>query len=192
MSNIKFKDAVNFYKSYQWKKVNYITYISRVNHKKLPFEIAIKPESIFNKSEMLKEKRKKYRESNPDYIYYNNYKWDKVWYRYFQAKLKLWMPKEDAIRKECKVLKFRKTVKNLEHKKYTEKIVQKPKNKSYYYVEVTYPKEVATIYRAIYIKKIQDIEDELFSWENNEIHKLEKKLKHLKKELKVFNKRNPY
>jgi phosphopantetheinyl transferase len=64
---------------------------------------------------------------------------------------------------------------------------------SYYYIEITYSKEEAAVFRSMYIEKIVDIEEIIANsyLEPYELEKYRKESEQLKKELEVFNKWNP-
>ena len=189
MSNIKHKAEIEYFKSYTWDKVCYDTFISRVLRNKIPLEVAILPWIIEKPWRNLKEKWKEHRDSDPVTLFYNNYQWEKVWFRYFQEKLRAWMPMEDAIKKECKRLDYLKGNKNKKPKKTP--VVTISDSLSNYYIEVTYTKEEASVIRNVYIERIDDNEDKMLSCEPSELTWLIKETDQLKKELEVFNKWNP-
>ena len=64
---------------------------------------------------------------------------------------------------------------------------------SYYYIEITYSKEEAAVFRSMYIEKIVNNEEIIANTylEPFELEKIRKKNEQLKKELEVFNKWNP-
>ena len=190
MANLIYKTENEYYKSYVWEKAPYYTFLSRVLRNKLPLEIAILPVKLFNNSEKLKEKWKNYRDNNPTYVFWNTYKWEKIWYRYFQEKLKAWMPKEEAIKKWTGKIEYLKLHWYRKRKK-KNKGVEISDSSSNYLIEVTYSKEEASVIRNRYMSIIEETEERLLSCEVWEMDGLVKKADQLKKELEVFNKWNP-
>jgi hypothetical protein len=66
-------------------------------------------------------------------------------------------------------------------------------NKSYFFIEVTYDGETAKIFRGIYLDKIRLCDLELLNVEDQmEANRILKDKEFLQRQLKVFNKRNPY
>ena len=190
MANLIYKTENEYYKSYVWEKAPYYTFINRVLRNKLPLEIAILPVKLFNSSEKLKEKWKNYRDTDPTYVFWNTYKWEKIWYRYFQEKLRAWMPKEEAIKKWTRKIEYLKLHWYRKHKK-KNRGVESSDSSSNYLIEVTYSKEEASVIRNRYMSIIEETEERLLSCEVWEMNGLVKKADQLKKELEVFNKWNP-
>ena len=190
MANLIYKTENEYYKSYVWEKAPYYTFINRVLRNKLPLEIAILPVKLFNSSEKLKEKWKNYRDTDPTYVFWNTYKWEKIWYRYFQEKLRAWMPKEEAIKKWTRKIEYLKLHWYRKHKK-KNRGVESSDSSSNYLIEVTYSKEEASVIRNRYMSIIEETEERLLSCEVWEMNWLVKKADQLKKELEVFNKWNP-
>lgn len=59
-------------------------------------------------------------------------------------------------------------------------------------IEITYPKEVAQVFRKEYVKMIQQLEWELtYTEEKIQVGELNSKLEQLQKELQTFNLYNP-
>ena len=191
MSNLVHKAENEYYKSYTWKKASYSTFISRVLRNKIALEIAILPIQVLNNNDKLKEKWKNYRDNNPTYVFWNTYEWDKIGYRYFQEKLRAWMPMEEAIKKGSKRLDYLKLNRYKKHKNKKNRVVSNSDSSSNYLIEVTYSKEEASVIRNMYIKIIDETEERLLSCEVWEMNGLVKKVDQLKKELEVFNKWNP-
>ena len=98
------------------------------------------------------------------------------------------MSKEDAIKWEKKKGEFIKEKRSKQPKR---KPVKVSNDESNYYIRVTYQKEEASVIRKVYIEKIEENEEKLLSCEQEDMNRLEKETEHLKKELKVFNERNP-
>ena len=190
MANLIYKTENEYYKSYVWEKAPYYTFINRVLRNKLPLEIAILPVKLFNSSEKLKEKWKNYRDTDPTYVFWNTYKWEKIWYRYFQEKLRAWMPMEEAIKKWTRKIEYLKLHWYRKHKK-KNRGVESSDSSSNYLIEVTYSKEEASVIRNRYMSIIEETEERLLSCEVWEMNWLVKKADQLKKELEVFNKWNP-
>ena len=190
MANLIYKTENEFYKSYVWEKAPYYTFLSRVLRNKLPLEVAILPLKVFNNNDKLKEKWKNYRDNNPTYVFWNTYKWEKIWYRYFQEKLRAWMPMEEAIKKWTRKIEYLKLHWFRKRKK-KNRGVETSDSPSNYLIEVTYPKEEASVIRNRYMSIIEETEERLLSCEVWEMNGLVKKADQLKKELEVFNKWNP-
>ena len=190
MANLIYKTENEYYKSYVWEKAPYYTFLSRVLRNKLPLEVAILPVKVFNNNDKLKEKWKNYRDNNPTYVFWNTYKWEKIWYRYFQEKLRAWMPMEEAIKKWTRKIEYLKLHWYRKHKK-KNKVVESSDSSSNYLIEVTYSKEEASVIRNRYMSIIEETEERLLSCEVWEMNWLVKKADQLKKELEVFNKWNP-
>ncbi len=190
MANLIYKTENEYYKSYVWEKAPYYTFLSRVLRNKLPLEVAILPLKVFNNNDKLKEKWKNYRDNNPTYVFWNTYKWEKIGYRYFQEKIRAWMPMEEAIKKGTRKIEYLKLHWYRKRKK-KNKIVETSDSSSNYLIEVTYPKEEASVIRNRYMSIIEDTEERLLSCEVWEMNGLVNKVDQLKKELEVFNKWNP-
>ena len=188
MPKVIYVKEKEYYDSYQWEKAAYMTYIGRIKRSKLPFEIAILPWQLEIHKQRLKEKWDNYRENNPLWIFYHDYKWDKPSFKHFKDKVNAWMSKEDAIKWEKKKGAFVKEKRKNKSKKIKVNVIDYESN---YYIEVTYSKEEASVIRDIYIEKIDKLEDLMLSCEVEEMGKLLEDEKQLKKELEVFNKWNP-
>ena len=73
-----------------------------------------------------------------------------------------------------------------------QKITQKKLDENNFYIKVTYPKEIARVFRKEYIKMIEQIEWELtYTDEKTEVAWLNNKLVRLQEELMCFNSYNP-
>lgn len=71
-------------------------------------------------------------------------------------------------------------------------IEKKNVNEGDFKIEITYPKEVARVFRKEYVKMIEDIEWELtYTDEKTQIAELNNKLVQLEKEKDIFNSFNP-
>ena len=188
MPKVIYKEAKEYYDSYQWEKSSYVTFIGRIKRNKTAFEIAILPWKLAITKERLKEKWDNYRNQNPLWIFYHNYEWDKPSFKHFKDKVNAWMSKEDAIKWEKKKGAFIKEKRSKQPKR---KPVKVSDNESNYYIRVTYPKEEASVIRKVYIEKIEENEEKLLSCEQEDMNRLERETEHLKKELEVFNEWNP-
>ena len=72
------------------------------------------------------------------------------------------------------------------------KTIPQPVDENNFLIKVTYPKEVARIFRKEYVKMIEQIEWELtYTDEKTQIAEMNKKLDQLQKELMCFNSYNP-
>ena len=183
MCKTKYWNAREYYNQYSWRKASYVTFLRRIKNNNLPYEIAIQFGNIEDDNIRCNKSKKKdsYRE------YYQSYEWEKVNYRYFKERIKLWIPAEEAIKKYNKDLIVRYKPKKI---KETVELIH---DDSYYYIEITYPKEEAEVFRSMYIEKISDIEEIVANTylEPVELEKFRKESEQLKKELEVFNKWNP-
>ena len=190
MHKIKYKEAKAFYDSYKWKKATYANFILRIK-KNIPFERAVLPWLLNDNRDWLKEKWKKYREESPYYDFYNSYNWVKVSYRNFLTKIRSWFTPEVAIIKNS-----RRNIPKRERNRLCNvkrSLCRNNKlNKSYYFIEITYDKDTAKIFRNIYIDmiylcdlKLLDVEDQ------KDANIILKDKEFLEKQLKVFNKWNP-
>ena len=189
MSKVIHPKEKEYYDSYLWEKTSYVTFMSRIKRNNTPLEIAILPWKLQNSRERLKEKWKEYRDNDPAWRYYNNYVWDKVWFRYFKEKIRAWMPMEEAIKRERKRADYLKENKYKKSKKV--KPITISNHESNFYIEITYSKEEANVIRKVYIEIIEDNEERILSCEPEEMNELVKRSDQLKRELEVFNKWNP-
>lgn len=70
--------------------------------------------------------------------------------------------------------------------------IVKPIDEGDFKIEITYPKEVAQVFRKEYVKMIQQLEWELtYIEEKTQAGELNSKLEQLQKELQTFNLHNP-
>ena len=190
MHKIKYKEAKAFYDSYEWKKSTYANFILRIK-KNIPFERAVLPWLLNDNRDRLKEKWKKYRENSPYYDFYNSYNWVKVSYRNFLTKIRSWFTPEVAIIKNS-----RRNIPKRERNRLCNvkrSLCRNNKlNKSYYFIEITYDKDTAKIFRNIYIDMINLCDLKLLDFEDQkEANIILKDKEFLEKQLKVFNKWNP-
>jgi hypothetical protein len=71
------------------------------------------------------------------------------------------------------------------------KVVQNTPDESDFRIEITYPKEIAKVFRKEYVKMIEQIEWELtYTDEKTQIFEMNKKLERLQGELEIFNQYN--
>lgn len=91
------------------------------------------------------------------------------------------------------VKKEKKIVHPIVPKTYTPKPrVVKPIDERDFKIEITYPKDVAQVFRKEYTKMIEQLERDLtFIEEKTQIKELNSKLEQLKKERDIFNSYNP-
>lgn len=113
----------------------------------------------------------------------------------FRNRLNGGYPKEEAILmwEKWVIAKWKKEHKQSQtNKGYVSKKVVPPKqDESDFKIEITYPKEVARVFRKEYINMIEQIERELtYTSEKTEISWLNNKLDRLKIELEIFNSYN--
>ena len=184
MCKTKYWKAREFYNQYSWRKASYVTFLKRIKKYDLPYEIAIQFWNIEDNDP--KWKRSKKKDSYRDY--YQSYEWEKVNYRYFKDRIREWIPAEEAIKR----LPKKETIIRYKPKKIKE-TVELIHDDSYYYIEITYSKEEAAVFRSMYIEKIVNNEEIIANTylEPFELEKIRKKNEQLKKELEVFNKWNP-
>ena len=190
MHKIKYKEAKSYYDSFMWKKATYANFILRIK-KNIPFEVAILPWVLSDSRDKLKEKWKKYRENCPYYDFYNSYDWIKISYRNFLTKIRSWFTPEVAIIKNS-----RRNIPKRDRNRLWNIRRSSNRNKkiinSYYFIDVTYDKETAKIFRDIYIDKIRFCDLKLLEVEDQkEVFKILKEKDFLIKQLSVFNKWNP-
>ena len=190
MHKIKYKDAKIFYDSFHWKKATYANFILRIK-KNIPFEKAILPWFLSDNWDRLREKWKKYRENSPYYDFYNSYNWIKVSYRNFLTKIRSWFTPDVAIIKNSRrniPKRDRNRLRNIRRGSNRYKKI----NNSYFFIEVTYDKETAKIFRKIYVDMIRICDLKLLDMEDQkEATKILKDREFFEEQLKVFNKWNP-
>ena len=130
-------------------------------------------------------------ENCPYYDFYNSYDWIKVSYRNFLTKIRSWFTPEVAIIKNTRrniPKRDRNRLWNIRRSSNRNKKI----NNSYYFIDVTYDKETAKIFRDIYIDKIRFCDLKLLEVEDQkEVFKILKEKDFLIKQLSVFNKWNP-
>ena len=148
MWKIKYFEAKEYYDSYTWEKASYVSFIARIKRNKYPFDKAILPWKL----DPYRRKKK----SDPMKEFYDNYQWEKIGYRYYKDRVRLWESYEEAIKKKSKLLEGYK-YKPKPIKKYV--AVNTERRESDYYIEVTYPKEIAVVFRNAYLRMIDDIEE---------------------------------
>lgn len=82
-------------------------------------------------------------------------------------------------------------LKNKNKRRKINRVVSLLPKEDYFFIEITYPKEEAVIFRQIYEEKIQENENKLLSDDSEDLVSLMKENNQLKMELEVFNKWNP-
>lgn len=114
----------------------------------------------------------------------------------FRNRLNNGYPKEEAILmwdERLKVRREKKIAYPIVQKTYIPKPkVVKPIDERDFKIEITYPKEVAQVFRREYSRMIEQLERELtYAEEKTQVAELDSKLEQLEKELQTFNSYNP-
>lgn len=190
----KKQQAYDFYNAYRWEKVTRPTFYYRVRlwwTETWEEKIKLK---IHNQNRKLnyvpKGKRAK------EITWYETQPEPKASKTLFRNRLNLNYPKEQAILMWDAWLSVRRG-RNIYHpgqvKTYVpQKKEIKKENPSDFMIEVTYPSEIARIFRQEYENMIEKIEEDLiYTSEKTEIVELNKRLEQLQKELVCFNLYNP-
>lgn len=112
----------------------------------------------------------------------------------FRNRLNCNYPKEEAILmgEKWDAVKRGQTKQPQPAKPYVpKKIVPKPVDGSDFKIEITYPSEVAKVFRREYVRMIEQIEWDLtYTDEKTQVCELNQKLERLHKELEIFNSYN--
>ena len=187
------QQAYDFYNSFEWEKVTWPTFYQRVRlgwDETREEKIVVKQRKQYHKEKCApKGKRAK------EMTWYLEQPEPKASRSLFRNRLNWGYPKEEAIliwEARIKVKEEKKTTKTQEYKPYIpQRIVKKEPDESNFIIEITYPKEVAKVFRKEYQKMIDDIEWELtYTYEKTQIAELHEKLERLYKEKEIFNKYN--
>ena len=185
--------AYDFYNSFEWNKVSWPTFYYRVRS---GWEE--------NREDMIKVKLKtQYRRRNStpkgkrakEMTWYNEQPEPKASKNLFKNRLNSNYSKEDAILlwDAWALAKEKKKEKQPQVSKayIPQKVFQKPQDDRDFKIEITYPKEVAQVFRKEYQRMIDDIEWELtYTEEKTQIAEMNEKLERLYKEKEIFNSYN--
>ena len=185
--------AYEFYNSYEWTKVTWPTFYQKVRlWWDETWEEKIKPKikPRLDRRHVPKWKRAKELE------WYNNQPEPKVSRCIFRNRLNSNYSKEDAILMGDEWLGVKRE-KKIYHPDPSKVYVPKPMglkpiNENDFKIEITYPKEVAQVFRREYSRMIEQLERDLtYTDEKTQVAELNKKLEQLEKERDVFNLYNP-
>lgn len=178
-----------FYNSWNWPKITFGSFYQQYRSGQ-SMEEAIQPKVYTKKKKSYCWKRAEEMER------YDNAPEPKTQREWYRNRLNAWYPKEKAILvweewAEVKAEKQRKypvvVKKNFQRKP---KVV-KPEDLTQYMIDITYPKEVAMVFRKVYQDMIAQIEWELtYTEEKTQIVELNEKLERLEWELEIFNSYN--
>lgn len=179
-------ECTEFYEAYQWEKCSFkIFYSRRVRYKNEPLERLVQPKCIITKrrkdySWPYWESLKKFDELPKQPIKRNKF-YQRLTLGYtFEEAIKTWKAFE-------KISQNKKKNMPVKIHRFSKHVVQEEKKPSY--VDVTYPKEVAKVFRDMYNEMIENIENDLedLRWTVEELREARKRLENLKEELCVFN-----
>lgn len=184
--------AYDFYNSYKGDKVTRPTFYYRV---RLGWE-EIWEEKIKKKIGYTRKNTAPKWKRAIEMTWYNEQPEPKASKSLFRNRLSLWYSKEEAIlmwEAWFSARNKRVAKKPQQPKAYVPKrTVQKEPSEEDYLIKVTYPSEVAKVFRKEYQKMIEEIEWELtYTEEKTQIAELNSKLERLYKERETFNQYNP-
>lgn len=193
--NFWLKDrCINFYNDYQGEKVYFTTFYSRVR---------LNPE--WNMEELIKPKTRSWGRKNPG-IFTGAYAEEmKRWYeqpepkaskQVFYGRVKIWYPQWQAIltwEKWQEVVSEKPIKKKTWYKCYTwTKQDAEREEEAYTWIDITYSKEEARVFRKEYQRIIDDLEWQLTMIDEKTLVKeTNEKLELVKAELALFNSYNP-
>lgn len=184
--------ALDFYNSYEWDKVTWPTFYYRV---RLGWEETWE-EKIKTKIRTYNMKDRAPRGKRAtEMTWYNEQPEPKASKTLFRNRLNGGYAKEEAILigdAWFSVRKWRKEISPQQYKPYVpiKREIKKVDERDFN-IEITYPKEVAKIFRREYQKMIDDIERELtYTEEKTQIAEMNEKLIRLQWELEIFNSYN--
>ncbi len=180
-------ECQKFYDTCEWERVAFATFYWRVKVRpNIPWEISIRPEK--KKAEPKVHKWKFDAEMN----YWLATKGDKPERHVFYGRLVRWYTKEQAILVwyEWESIKREKPRANCA-KPYTYKYTQNKQSaeeEDYTWIDITYPKEIARVFRKEFYNVIDRIENDIrLATDKDDIKELNEKLEFVKAELNVFN-----
>lgn len=193
-ANTQKQKAYDFFNSYEWEKVTWPTFYQRVrNGWDEPWEEKIKkkaPRPYTRRDNTPKGKRAN------EMIRYNQQPEPRAAKTLYRNRLNWGYPKEKAVLtgEEWKKAKQERAIAHpLVSKPYVPKpIDRRPVDERNFLIEITYPKEVARVFRREYARMMEEIERELtYTEEKTQIVELNNKLTQLEKEKNIFNSYNP-
>ena len=180
-------ECQKFYDTCEWEKVAFVTFYWRVKvHPDIAWDVSIRPEK--RKTEPKVHKWKFDTEMN----YWLTTKGDKPERHVFYGRLVRWYTKEQAILvwekwDSVKREKPRATCSKPYTYKYTKK-EQSTEEEDYTWIDITYPKEVARVFRKEFYNVIDSLEDSIrLATDKDDIRVLNDKLEFVKAELNLFN-----
>lgn len=184
--------AYDFYNSYKWDKVTRPTFYYRV---RLGWE-EIWEEKIKKKIGYTRRNTAPKWRRAIEMTWYNEQPEPKASKSLFRNRLSLWYSKEEAILMGDAWFSARskRVVKKIQQPKayVPKRTISKEPSEDDFLIKVTYPSEVAKVFRKEYQKMIEEIEWELtYTEEKTQIAELNSKLERLQKEREVFNQFNP-
>lgn len=185
--------CTKFYEEYKWDKVYFTTFYSRVR---------LNPD--WDMEEMIKPKQKHYSKRASwvfTWAYAEELGW---WYRQpevkankhvFYGRVRAWYPKEQAILTWDKRLAVSKAKPVKITPPYKPKLKamaeEQAKEEQYTWIDITYPKDVARVFRIEYNRIIEDLEWSLTRIEEKtQVKETNEKLEMVRAELKLFNSYN--
>lgn len=183
--------AYEFYNSYEWDKVTRPTFYQRVRS----WWDGTWDEKIKVKLKNDKRRAPKWKRAK-ELAWYETQPEPRASKCLFRNRLKGEYPKEEAILigdERLKVKREKKVYYPQVQKVYVPKPkTVKPIDERDFKIEITYPKEVAQVFRKEYVKMIEQLEWDLtFIEEKTQIKELNSRLEQLKKERDIFNSYNP-
>ena len=189
---LKHKTQV-FYDAYEWEKVKYVTFRYRVSWwKGIPREELIKP----NCEAIRRPKKKVYRGKWANELSWYDEQLDpKPTKQVFRNRLNWGHPKEEAILIGEERDKVRKDKQQIQPQKIKAYVPQRKaptvEDENNFLIKITYPKEVANVFRKEYVDMIDKLEWELtYTADKSEIVNMNKKIERLYEELSCFNSYN--
>lgn len=188
------QQAYDFYNQYKWQKVTRPTFYQRVRlwgEESWEEKIKVKIKNQYRRRDCTPKGKR----AN-EVVWYNEQPEPKAAKTLFRNRLNWGYPKEKAIligEEWLATRKERAIAHPLVSKPYIPKPIEKKNvNEGDFKIEITYPKEVARVFRKEYVKMIEDIEWELtYTDEKTQIAELNNKLVQLEKEKDIFNSFNP-
>ena len=189
-ANTQKQQAYDFYNSYEWNKVTRPTFYQRVRlgwDESREDKIRVKVKTQYRRREYVpKGKRAE------QMLRYETQPEPKATKSLFRNRLNGWYCQEEAIQvwdKWMAIRDARKAKTPQPVKAYVPKRAKpEPVNESNFKIEITYPKEVARVFRKEYVRMIEEIEWELtYTEEKTQVAQMNDKLRMLYEELKIFN-----
>lgn len=184
----KKEECYEFYNSWQWPKISFNSFYQQYSHWR-SLEEAITPKTYTRRKSYFG----KWAEENRRYDEAPEPKAEREWYR---NRLNAWYPKEQAILVWEKRMEAREAKRKANPQIFKKPYPRQPRTPykedlTWYMINVTYPKEVARVFRKTYHDMIAQIERELtYTEEKTQVSELSDKLARLEWELEIFNSYN--